>query len=955
MKQEILYKILACVLEALVGVLLLVKPVGFTSAILVGAGILLVVYGLIELVRYFRMPVEEAAKKQPMSKGLFLVMLGVVCMVFTEWFITTFTMLTILYGIALLLSGLAKVQWSVDLFRLKKGRWALAAVSAVITLVCSAVIIGNPFSSTKLLWMFTGIVLTVEAVFDIVILILGGRKASDKTEKQEETASAETGAAHSGEESLRKVVNLNLHWAFSKEAASPPAAFPENWQSVTLPHTWNAEDGQDGGNDYYRGTCFYARKLLRSELPDSQQFYLEFLGANSSADVYMNGVPCGHHDGGYSTWRVNVTDCLQDENLLVVAVDNSSNASVYPQSADFTFYGGLYRDVNMICVGASHFDLDTFGGPGIKVTPVLRDEDADVEIEVSLTNIRLGQSLLYRITDAAGGTIALSSSVETTARLTIRGVHRWHGRKDPYLYTCTAELLENDRVLDRVSTRFGCRTLAVDPEKGFLLNGEEYPLRGVARHQDWKGIGNALRPEHHLADMDLICEMGANTIRLAHYQHSPYFYDLCDERGMIVWAEIPYISQHMPGGRENTISQLTELITQNYNHPSIVVWGLSNEISMKGADDPDLIENHRILNDLAHKLDKTRLTTLAVLSTCPVDSEYIHIPDTVSYNHYFGWYGGSADMYGPWFDGFHAKYPEVPIGCSEYGCEALNWHTSDPQPGDYTEEYQAYYHEELIKQLFPRKYLWATHVWNMFDFGADARNEGGEDGQNHKGLVTFDRKYKKDAFYAYKAWLSEEPFVHICGKRYVDRVEETAKITVYSNQPVVELRANGQSLGRKKAADHFFRFDVPNVGETTLTAIAGKQTDTSTIRKVETFNEDYRLKDKNAVLNWFDITMPEGCLSLNDKLGDVLAVPEGKRQFLSFLGERLPEGTADAASMDDMLKLLDNFTLLRLLGMLSSVNVQLSKEELLELNQQLNQIRKNQSCRIETDSEGGRS
>ncbi|MGN0975866.1 MAG: DUF4982 domain-containing protein, partial [Gemmiger sp.] len=251
-----------------------------------------------------------------------------------------------------------------------------------------------------------------------------------------------------------------------------------------------------------------------------------------------------------------------------------------------------------------------------------------------------------------------------------------------------------------------------------------------------------------------------------------------------------------------------------------------------------------------------------------------------------------------------------------------------------------HYHEELIRQLFTRKYLWATHVWNMFDFGADSRNEGGEDGQNHKGLVTFDRKYKKDAFYAYKAWLSDESFVHICGKRYVDRVEDTTKITIYSNQPEVDLLANGKSLGKKKAADHFFYFDVPNTGETTLTAVAGKQKDTSTIRKVDVFNEDYRLKDKNAVLNWFDITMPEGYLSINDKIGDVLAVSEGKQQFLTFLDKRLPEGTLDSATLDTMMERLDNFTLLRLLGMLSTLNVRLSKEELLEFNHRLNQIRK---------------
>lgn len=411
----------------------------------------------------------------------------------------------------------------------------------------------------------------------------------------------------------------------------------------------------------------------------------------------------------------------------------------------------------------------------------------------------------------------------------------------------------------------------------------------------------------------------------------------------MVWAEIPYISRHMPDGKENTRSQLTELIIQNYHHPSIVVWGLSNEITMNGADDPDLLENHRMLNNLAHRLDKTRLTTMAVLSMCSMDEEYVHIPDVVSYNHYFGWYGGETSMNGPWFDRFHNKYPDMPIGCSEYGCEALNWHSSNPAQGDYTEEYQAHYHEELIKQFFSRKYLWATHVWNMFDFGADGRNEGGEDGQNHKGLVTFDRKYKKDAFYAYKAWLSDEPFVHICGKRYVDRVEDVTRVTVYSNEPEVELFANGQSLGRQNCPDHFFYFGVPNMGETKLLAVAGAQRDESVIRKVEVFNEAYRLREKNAVLNWFDIAEKDGCFSLNDKISEIMAVPEGKRLILDMFSKLNPAGSGDAGSFSihaDMMQMLGGFTALRLMGMMGAGNVSLSKEELLELNKRLNQVSK---------------
>lgn len=740
---------------------------------------------------------------------------------------------------------------------------------------------------------------------------------------------------------MRQIMNFNTKWAFSKEASSIPESMPERWYWVNLPHCWNDIDGQDGGNDYFRGTAYYAKEIEKAELPEGKQYYLEIRGANSSADVYLDGKKLDHHDGGYSTWRVNLTEELKDKSLLVIAVDNGENDVVYPQMADFTFYGGLYRDVNILAVDDSHFDLDYFGGTGLMVTPEIAGEDAKVEVQVFLTNSKEDQKLQYRIFDQEGNVTAETTVPvsETKVTLEIPNVHRWNGRKDPYLYSAEVTLLTGEEVTDQVSTRFGCRTYEIDPERGFILNGEEYPLRGVSRHQDRWGLGNALLPEHHTEDMDLICEVGATTIRLAHYQHDQFFYDLCDERGMVVWAEIPYISNHMPKGRENTISQMRELVTQNYNHPSIVVWGLSNEITMKGASDEDLRENHEILNNLVHEMDPTRLTTMACVSMCSIDDPYVQIPDTVSYNHYFGWYGGNTSMNGPWFDKFHEKYPNIPIGCSEYGCEALNWHTSDPQQGDYTEEYQAYYHEELIKQFFTRKYLWATHVWNMFDFGADGRNEGGENGQNHKGLVTFDRKYKKDAFYAYKAWLSDEPFVHICGKRYVDRVEDVTKVTVYSNQPEVELFVNGKSLGKQNCPEHFFYFEVPNKGESVLKAVAGELTDESFLRKVETFNDAYRLKEKGAILNWFDIETPEGYYSLNDKLEDIMASEEGKQFFVQVF-QKMAGGKAGAGENPGMMQMLGSFTVLRLVGLMGTTGSKITKEQLLEINAQLNQIKK---------------
>ncbi|MBQ7390047.1 MAG: glycoside hydrolase family 2 protein [Clostridia bacterium] len=753
---------------------------------------------------------------------------------------------------------------------------------------------------------------------------------------------------------MRKIISLNEGWQFSKDCSAP--AHNDSVVSVNLPHSWNATDGQDGGNDYFRGSCLYSKKLVKSELPVADQYYLEICGANSSADVYVNGEHKAPHDGGYDTWRVNLTESFGDECEVAIIVDNSPNEQVYPQMADFTFYGGLYRNVNLIAVANTHFDLDYYGGPGLKVTPAVDGENAKVEAEVYVSGKQDGDEIAYEILDKEGNTVASLQSSETKVTLDVENVHLWRGIPDPYLYTLKASIVRGGEVLDNVSTRFGVRTFKIDPENGFILNGVEYPLRGVSRHQDRLGIGNALLPCHHEEDIELIMEVGATTIRLAHYQHDQYFYDLCDEKGLVIWAEIPYISRHMEGGRENTVSQMKELVTQNYNHPSIVVWGLSNEITISGST-PDLLENHNILNDLVHEMDKTRLTTIAAVSMCKMDDPYIQIPDVVSYNHYFGWYGGETSMNGPWFDKFHEKFPNIPIGCSEYGCEALNWHSSKPFQGDYTEEYQSYYHEELIKQLFTRKYMWATHVWNMFDFGADARAEGGENGQNHKGLVTMDRKYKKDSFYAYKAWLrspEDAPFVHLCSKRYVDRVEDVTKVTVYSNLPEVELFANGVSVGKKQAADHFFYFEVENKGETKLEAVAGECRDESVIRKVETPNESYILKEQGAILNWFDIDAPEGRYSLNDKISDIMKSFFGKLWFAkTMLGikKKMPKnknGKAEAAGFEvgaGLMEMMGSFTVLRLSSMMGMANVNFTKEDLLKMNKQLNRIRKPKALR----------
>ena len=638
---------------------------------------------------------------------------------------------------------------------------------------------------------------------------------------------------------MREITKIMKGWEFTGPDGTTT--------TVDLPHTWNARDGQDGGNDYWRGTCIYRTHFAAPQFNTaSHQVWIQFDGVNASAHVVLNGSPVCNHDGGYSTFRANITELLRDENELTVEVDNSKNDRVYPQKADFTFYGGIYRDVSLMVVSKNHFTLDYFGGPGIRITPTVQGTDASVQV----TTWHDGEGeVSIELLDAAGNTVATGKGPDIT--LTIFNAHLWNGVKDPYLYSCKARLVVNGTVEDETTTRFGVRSFKVDPKKGFFLNGKSYPLHGVSRHQDRKGLGNAITREMHDEDMALIKEIGANTIRLAHYQHDQYFYDLCDEVGMVVWAEIPYISEHMPNGRENTISQMKELIIQNYNHPCIVCWGVSNEITISTKDKKDMLDNHRQLNDLCHEMDKTRLTTLACYAMCGPFNRSAHITDMVSWNLYLGWYVPGFILNDLWMGFFHLCFPNRPFGYSEYGAEGMpNLHSTHPHRGDHTEEYQAKYHEYMLRCFKRHPWMWATHVWNMFDFAADARDQGGEPGMNHKGLVTFDRKTKKDSFYLYKAWWSDEAFVHICSKRFVERTGSTATVKVYSNQSTVALYVNGNKVG-EQTGEHVFTFKVPLNGELHIQAVAGDRTDESVIRHVDTPNPEYKLhKTKSRSANW---------------------------------------------------------------------------------------------------------
>ncbi len=726
---------------------------------------------------------------------------------------------------------------------------------------------------------------------------------------------------------MRNILNLNADWRFNK-TSEIPVVYPTDWQAIQLPHTWNAVDGQDGGNDYWRGTAAYCKQFARPSMAEDARCFLSLKGAAMTAEVFLNGQKLARHEGGYSTFRVDLTDALADDNLLCITVDNSKNDRVYPQKADFTFYGGLYRDVELIIVPAQHFELVKDGTPGIKVTPVVKDGKAEVTVET------------WQNADAVTMTVAgethevVSENGHAQAVFTIDKPHLWEGVDDPFLYEAKAALASGDEI----STRFGVRSIAFDAEKGFFLNGRSYPLRGVSRHQDRAGLGNALTIKEHQEDMAFIREIGANTVRLAHYQHAQEFYDLCDENGMVVWAEIPYITEHMAGGRENTLSQMRELITQCYNHPSIVCWGLSNEVAVHGIND-DLMENHRLLQELCHSMDKTRPTTMAHAFMLEHESPLTNLPDIASYNLYFGWYLGELKQNDSFFDSYHAKYPDRVMGFSEYGADANpQFHSSNPERGDYTEEYQCVYHEHILECIEARPYLWATHVWNLFDFAADGRDEGGKKGINQKGLVSMDRKLRKDAFYLYKAAWSKQPFVHLCGSRYAERAEAKTEIKVYSNLTEVTLAVDGQVIGTQQGS-RVFTWKIPLTGEHTIVACAGDYCDEMKLRRVAEPNKEYMFR-KQEVVNWFDKDeIDPACFSIRDTMGALQQHPQASAILAGMMAKmRASRGdVAQSASNNaNLQRMMADMTLESLLKQAGNIPAEVVKN----LNAALQKIRK---------------
>ena len=763
---------------------------------------------------------------------------------------------------------------------------------------------------------------------------------------------------------MRKIINLNTAWKFIKQDvvnATDRVFDDQPWEDVNVPHTWNAIDGANGF-DFYKGACWYRKEFVIDTLAQGNRVFIEFNGSNSITDVYVNGHHMGQHRGGYSTFRFDITDVIEfgKSNTLAVKVDNTVVEDVYPQMADFTFFGGIYRDVNLVIVNPVHFDLMDYGSQGVYIIQEdVNEEKAVLTMKVKLTNdldtekkVRVWADIL----NAEGKAVAymaqevvLAAGENRTVEMpvVIKNPTLWNGRKNAYMYEAKISLTSFNDMIDELSIPFGVRYFGVDPEKGFILNGQPLRLNGVSRHQDRKDMGWAITKNEHKEDMELIKEIGATSIRLAHYQHDQYFYDLCDREGMVVWAEIPFISIMSKTELEgiNAKQQMVELIRQNFNHPSIMFWGVQNEIQI-GGNRPEVRKVVRELAELTKKEDPTRLTTQANVMFVPDNDEYNYMTDIIGYNKYYGWYQGEAEDFGPWIDGYHATNPNVPLGISEYGAEGIiQYHTNDPKVNDYTEEYHALYHEKVWKIFSERPFLWSTYVWNMFDFGANIRDEGGVKGRNNKGLITYDRKIKKDAFFMYKANWSDEKVLHITSKRYVDRVDEVITVKIYSNCEQVTLYVNGTEVATGTSKDNIVMFEnvALQSGLNEVKAVCGELEDVAFFNKVEEANPSYVAPEKEGgvVSNWF--TMPEDLgdveieeleitddvYSTRDTFGELFKNAEAKavlQKYLNGFSEEHPMfGMAEGMQVDMLASLASDM---------------FSKELMYLLNKELTKIKK---------------
>ena len=761
-----------------------------------------------------------------------------------------------------------------------------------------------------------------------------------------------------------KIIDLNDKWSFTKEN-NPANAQKEikSAESVTLPHCWNAEDGQGKVNGLFKGQCWYQRKIDISEADLNKYIFLEIGAAGIVSEVYINGQLAGSCKCGYAMYRVSLNSFLKvGENLISIMVDNSQHEDVYPLMADFTFYGGLYREVKLIIAEELHFDLLDNGRDGIYLTQKYIDENTfELEIEGTVINenscVNEGEIIFNlfdreeKIVFSKTINIKVSGKFEFSIKDKISDAVLWQGVENPYLYTMKAELITNGEICDSREIQIGFRNIEITSDKGVFLNGKPIKLNGVSRHQDFAGVGNALRKEHMDLDMSLIKEIGANSVRLSHYQHDDYFYSLCDREGMLVWAEIPFISipTTVDEKNQNAKDQLEKLIKQAYNHSSIYCWGVQNEITI-AVENESIYEKVKELEALAKALDSSRFTAQANIYSVADESPLNQLTDMVGYNLYYGWYYKEMQDLGKRLDEFHNSRPDIPVMVSEYGVDTNpKFHSYNPTVKDYTEEYQLLFHDNAIKTINERSFVLGGYQWNMFDFGSDSRDEGGERGKNLKGLVTIDRKIKKDAFYLYKANWSKVPFVHLAGRRFVNRHEEFNDIVVLTNLDHVKLFNGEELIGEIHSDEAMKSFkEVKLTHGDNFIKVEGYDKAGNTYKDeivlnfVNEIDKSYiivKVEDKKNVVNWFEkfdltnvqeVTLKEGYFSTFDTVKELYENEEAKAVFKKYFGDAAEHPkykTVMAMSSIDSMSKISRFNI--------------PKELLTVINRELNSIPKN--------------
>ena len=645
----------------------------------------------------------------------------------------------------------------------------------------------------------------------------------------------------------RADINLDSGWRFIQQDVSGAQAtnFDDSaWTSLNLPHTWDIAHGQDGpSTTYYRGIGWYRSHYTVDNSYAGRHFFLKFDGAFLVTDVYVNGSYLGEHQGGFAAFVFDVTPYLNvgGDNVIAVKVNNAANANIPPLAADFTFWGGIYRDVHLLVTDPVQISPLDYGSPGVYLTTTsVSSNSANLQVTTVVSNSTgLAQTVTVRavVTDAASNIVAMLSNIVTlpagsvsnvVASTAIANPHLWNGLTDPYLYQTFVEVWNGTNAVDVVAQPLGFRYFSVDPNNGFFLNGQHYDLHGVNLHQDWLNCGWALTNAQRETNFLFIQDIGATMVRLSHYEHDDYTYQLADQDGIVLWSEVPLIDNITASTAftSNSEQQLIEMIKQRYNHPSVVCWSVYNEITLNSGPNPDTLISQLV--QIASQQDPTRYSTAAA-NTSNNDPSTLYT-QLIDFNKYYGWYNGITSDFGPWADNFHATYPTRNVGISEYGAGAnIYQHSENPviEPANggsyHPEEYQNLFHESHWLQMKVRPFLWSKLIWNLFDFASDGRNEGSAPGRNDKGLVTYDRQVRKDAFFWYKANWTTNPMVYITGHTFTNRLTNAITAKVYANCDSVELFLNGVSQGSTTSTSNIFTWPlILQSGTNTVQAIGTK-------------------------------------------------------------------------------------------------------------------------------------